>query len=65
MLEELQREYVRTATAKGLADRRVLMRHILRNALIPVVTVVGMQMGTLLAGAVVVETVFAFRAWAS
>lgn len=59
-LEVLPREYVRTARAKGLAESTVVWRHVLKNALIPVVTVVGLQMGHLLAGAVVVETVFAW-----
>lgn len=58
MLEVLGRDYVRTARAKGLADRRVTYRHALRNALIPVVTVVGLQFGTLLGGAVIIEQVF-------
>lgn len=59
MLEILRQDYVTTARAKGLAERVVLVRHALRNALIPVVTVAGIQFGTLLGGAVVVETVFA------
>ncbi|MDQ7829448.1 MAG: ABC transporter permease [Armatimonadota bacterium] len=59
MLEVLHQDYVRTALAKGVPGRRVLVRHALRNALIPVVTVIGLSMGTLLAGAVTVETVFA------
>lgn len=59
MLEVLRQDYVRTARAKGLARQAVLVRHALRNALIPVVTVASIQLGTLLGGAVVVETVFA------
>lgn len=59
MVEVLHQDYVRTARAKGLADRAVVLRHALKNALIPVVTVVGLQFGTLLSGAVVIETVFA------
>jgi len=59
VLEVLREEYVKTARAKGLAERRVLFRHALRNALIPTVTIVGLQFGTLLGGAVIVETVFA------
>jgi peptide/nickel transport system permease protein len=59
MLEVLGLEYVTTGRAKGLAERAVIYRHALRNALIPTVTVVGLQFGTLLGGAVVVETVFA------
>lgn len=58
MLEVLGQEYIKTARAKGLADRVVLMRHALKNALIPVVTVVGVQMGTLFGGTVVVEQIF-------
>jgi peptide/nickel transport system permease protein len=58
MLEVLGRDYVRTARAKGLVERRVVLRHALRNALIPVVTVVGLQFGALLGGAVIVEQVF-------
>jgi ABC-type dipeptide/oligopeptide/nickel transport system permease component len=59
MLEILRQEYVTTARAKGLAEWAVLLRHALKNALIPVVTIFGLQFGQLLAGAVVVETVFA------
>ncbi|MDI7249418.1 MAG: ABC transporter permease [Bacillota bacterium] len=59
MLEVLRQDYVRTARAKGLAERTVIYRHALKNALIPVVTVVGLQFGGLLSGAVITETVFA------
>ncbi len=58
MLEVLGRDYVRTARAKGLAEQNVTFRHALRNALIPVITVVGLQFGTLLGGAVIIEQVF-------
>ena len=58
MLEVLSQDYVRTARAKGLRDRVVLMRHALRNALIPIVTVVGINVGILLGGSAVIETVF-------
>lgn len=58
MLEVLSLEYVVTARSKGLAERVVIVRHALRNALIPVITVVGLQVGNLLSGAVIVETVF-------
>ena len=58
MLEVLRQDYVRTARAKGLADRLVIYRHALKNAMIPVVTVLGLQFGALLGGAVVIETVF-------
>jgi len=58
MLEVLSRDYVRTARAKGLSERRVTMTHALRNALIPVVTVVGLQFGSLLGGTVIIEQVF-------
>lgn len=60
MLEELGQDYVRTARAKGLAERSVLYRHALRNGLISVVTVVGLQFGALLAGAMVTETIFSW-----
>jgi len=59
-LDVLFREYVRTARAKGLPERLVLVRHVLRNALLPVVTVLGLHFGTLLGGAVVTESVFAW-----
>ena len=58
MLEVLESDYVRTARAKGLNERRVVYKHALRNAVIPVVTVVGLQFGALLSGALLVETVF-------
>jgi peptide/nickel transport system permease protein len=58
MLDVLRSEYVRTAAAKGLAQRAVILKHALKNALIPVVTVVGLQTGILLGGTVVVEEVF-------
>jgi len=58
MLEVLNLDFVRTARAKGLPDRSVVLKHALRNALVPVVTVVGLQFGALLAGAVITETVF-------
>lgn len=60
MLEVLGQDYMRTAYAKGLATRLVLVRHGLRNALIPVVTVIGVQFASLLGGAVIVETIFAW-----
>jgi peptide/nickel transport system permease protein len=59
LLEVLELEYVRTARAKGLAERWIVLGHALRNALIPVVTVVGLQAGALLGGAVITETIFA------
>ena len=59
MLQVLSQDYIRTARAKGLRERRVVMHHGLRNALIPVVTVIGLQIGGLFGGAVVTETVFA------
>ena len=59
LLEVLGREYITTARAKGLPPRLVVLRHALRNALIPVVTIVGLQVGRLLAGSIIVETVFA------
>lgn len=60
MLEVLRQDYVRTARAKGVIEQTVIGRHALRNALIPVVTVVGLQLGTLLSGAVLTESVFAW-----
>ena len=60
MLEVLREDYVRTARAKGLSPARVVVVHALRNALIPVLTVVGMQTGSLLAGAVLTETIFSW-----
>lgn len=60
MLEVLAEDYIRTATAKGLASRTVLMRHAARNGLIPVLTVIGLSFGGLLSGAVVTESVFAW-----
>ena len=60
MLEELGQDYIRTARAKGLPERTVVYRHALRNALIPVLTVVGLQFGALLAGAIVTETIFSW-----
>ncbi len=60
MLEELSQDYVRTARAKGLSERTVVYRHALRNAMIPVMTVIGLQFGALLAGAIVTETIFSW-----
>jgi len=58
MLEVLNQDFVRTARAKGLREGQVVIKHALRNALVPVVTVIGLQFGSLLAGAVITETVF-------
>jgi peptide/nickel transport system permease protein len=60
MLEELSADYVRTARAKGLSSTAVLFRHAFRNALIPVITILGLQFGTLLAGTIVTETIFSW-----
>jgi peptide/nickel transport system permease protein len=60
MLEVLNMDYIRTARAKGLREGSVIRRHALRNALLPVVTVIGLQLGSLLAGAVLTETIFAW-----
>ncbi len=60
MLEVLQQDYIRTARAKGQVERLVVYRHALRNALLPIVTIVGLQFGTLMGGAVLTETVFAW-----
>jgi len=61
MLEELGQDYVRTARAKGLSERQVVYGHALRNAMVPVLTVVGLQFGALLAGAIVTETIFSWK----
>jgi len=60
MLEELGQDYIRTARAKGLPERSVLYRHALRNAMIPIITLIGLQFGALLAGAIVTETIFSW-----
>ena len=60
MLEVLRQDYIRTARAKGLIERVVVMKHALRNALLPVITIIGLQVGTLFAGAVLTETIFGF-----
>ncbi len=60
MLEVLGQDYIRTARAKGVVERRVVVRHALKNALVPIVTVIGVQAGYLLGGAVLTETVFAW-----
>ncbi len=59
VLEVLGEDYVRTARAKGVAERTVLVRHVLRNSLLPVITLSGLQLGALIGGTVVIETVFA------
>ena len=58
LLESLSQDYITTARSKGLRERLVIGRHAMRNALIPVITIIGLQLGTLLSGAVIVETVF-------
>jgi ABC-type dipeptide/oligopeptide/nickel transport system permease component len=60
MLEELGQDYIRTARAKGLPERTVVYKHALRNAILPVLTLVGLQFGALLAGAIVTETIFSW-----
>jgi ABC-type dipeptide/oligopeptide/nickel transport system permease component len=60
MLEVLSQEYIRTARAKGLHNLRVILKHALKNAAIPVITVIGLDLGTLLGGAVITETIFAW-----
>ncbi|WP_022798983.1 ABC transporter permease [Thermus islandicus] len=60
MLEVLSQDYVRTARAKGLSERQVILKHALKNALLPVVTIVGLQFGTLLGGAILTETIFSW-----
>jgi ABC-type dipeptide/oligopeptide/nickel transport system permease component len=59
LLEVLGADYIRTARAKGMNDRRTIVGHALKNALLPVVTVVGLQTGALLGGAILTETIFA------
>ena len=60
MLEELRQDYVRTARSKGVKERTVLFQHVLKNSMIPTITVIGLQIGGLLEGAVITETVFAW-----
>jgi peptide/nickel transport system permease protein len=60
MLEVLQEDYIRTAYAKGLQERVVILRHALKNAFLPVITIIGLQVGSLLAGAIMTETVFSW-----
>jgi peptide/nickel transport system permease protein len=60
MLDVLQQDYIRTARAKGISEGRVIRKHALRNGLIPIVTVIGLQLGSLLGGAVLTETVFSW-----
>jgi peptide/nickel transport system permease protein len=60
MLEELGQDYIRTARAKGLSETAIVWRHALPNALVPIVTVVGLQFGALLAGAIVTEKIFSW-----
>ncbi|HKV47551.1 MAG TPA: nickel ABC transporter permease [Candidatus Acidoferrales bacterium] len=60
VMEELASDYVRTARAKGLSERAVLWRHAFRNALIPTLTIIGLQFGALLAGAIITETIFSW-----
>ena len=60
VLDVMNEEYVVTARAKGLAEKNIVWRHVTRNALIPVITVVGLELGTLLSGSIIVETVFAW-----
>ena len=58
VVETLQAEYIRTARSKGISELRILLRHALRNALIPIVTVIGLQIGVLLSGAIITEAIF-------
>ena len=60
MLEVLQKDYIRTARAKGVSETRVIFVHALRNALIPVITVIGLQVSVLLTGAILTETIFSW-----
>jgi len=61
VIEELGEDYVRTARAKGLSERKVVFKHVLKNGLIPVVTILGLQLGVLLAGAIVTEKIFSWQ----
>ena len=61
MLEVIGQDYIRTARAKGVSERVVIYRHALKNALIPVITVVGLEFGAFLGGAVITETIFAIN----
>jgi len=58
MLEVLRQDYIRTAWAKGLRERVVIIRHALKNALIPVITIIGFQVGIMIGGAVIIEQIF-------
>ena len=60
VIEELGEDYVRTARAKGVSERKVLFKHVLKNGLIPVVTILGLQLGVLLAGAIITEKIFSW-----
>jgi ABC-type dipeptide/oligopeptide/nickel transport system permease component len=60
VIEELNEDYVRTARAKGLSEKQVIYKHVLKNGLIPVVTVIGLQFGVLLAGAIITEVIFSW-----
>ena len=60
MLEVIRQEYITTARAKGLSERRVMFNHALKNALVPVITIIGLQFGALLAGAIITETIFSW-----
>ncbi|HVF49392.1 MAG TPA: ABC transporter permease, partial [Pyrinomonadaceae bacterium] len=61
VIEELGEDYVRTARAKGLSETKVVYKHVLKNGLIPVVTILGLQLGVLLAGAIITEKIFGWR----
>lgn len=61
VIEELSEDYVRTARAKGLSERKVVYKHVLKNGLIPVVTILGLQLGVLLAGAIITEKIFSWQ----
>jgi peptide/nickel transport system permease protein len=61
VIEELGEDYVRTARAKGLSENKVVYKHVLKNGLIPVVTVLGLQLGVLLAGAIITEKIFSWQ----
>ena len=60
MLEALNQDYIRTANAKGLRERVVVVRHALKNAMLPIVTIIGLQVGFLLSGAILTESIFSW-----
>ena len=60
ILDEIYQDYVRTARAKGLSERVILLKHVLRNAMIPIVTIIGLMFGSIITGAILTETIFSW-----